>query len=107
MSSDNDPDLVLNEQGICNHCSIYIYEAEKLPRTEIESELEFKKQLLEIKERGKGKKYDAILGVSGGVDSTYLAWLCKEHGIRLLLMHCDNGWNSELAVMNIQNMRYF
>ena len=76
----------------------------KLPKTEKERTAQFERQIAEIKKNGVGKKYDAILGVSGGVDSTYLAWLCKENGLRVLLMHCDNGWNSELAVMNIQNL---
>lgn len=104
MDNENDPDLVLNDQGICNHCLNYEAEEKKLPQTAEARASAFKEMIQEIKEKGRGKKYDAILGVSGGVDSTYLAWLCKENGLRVLLMHCDNGWNSELAVMNIQNL---
>jgi hypothetical protein len=57
-----------------------------------------------IKAAGKGKDYDCIIGVSGGVDSTYTAWLVKELGLRPLAVHLDNGWNSELAVKNIENI---
>ena len=104
MDNQNDPDIIFNESGICNHCLNYQKEENKIPKTEKERTEEFEIQIAEIKKNGVGKKYDAILGVSGGVDSTYLAWLCKEQGLRVLLMHCDNGWNSELAVMNIQNL---
>ena len=104
MDNQNDPDIIFNENGVCNHCLNYQKEENKLPKTEKERTAQFERQIAEIKKNGVGKKYDAILGVSGGVDSTYLAWLCKENGLRVLLMHCDNGWNSELAVMNIQNL---
>lgn len=104
MSSDNDPDLLFNNRGICNHCLAYDYEAGKLPPNKKEADEKLKQQINEIKTLGENKKYDAILGISGGVDSTYLAWFCKQYDLRLLLVHCDNGWNSELAVMNIQNI---
>lgn len=57
-----------------------------------------------IKENGKNKPYDCLIGLSGGVDSTYVAWLVKKHGLRPLAVHLDNGWNSELAVKNIENI---
>ncbi len=104
MSSDNDPDLVLNDEGICNHCVNFDEAAKKYPSNTTDAATKFDELIAEIKKRGEGKKYDAVLGVSGGVDSTYLAWLCKERGLRILLMHCDNGWNSELAVNNISNL---
>lgn len=56
----------------------------------------------QIKTSGKGKKYDCIIGVSGGVDSTYVAYLVKDLGLRPLAVHLDNGWNSELAVANVK-----
>lgn len=57
-----------------------------------------------MKEDGRGKPYDCILGVSGGVDSSYLALLAKQQGLRVLCVHFDNGWNSELAVENIEGI---
>lgn len=57
-----------------------------------------------LKKEGNNKKYDCILGVSGGVDSSYLALLAKKAGLRVLCIHFDNGWNSELAVDNIQSI---
>jgi len=58
----------------------------------------------EIKLAGRKQKYDCILGVSGGVDSTYLALKAKELGLNVLCVHFDNGWNSELSVKNIENI---
>ena len=58
----------------------------------------------QMKEDGEGKPYDCILGVSGGVDSSYYALLAKRQGLRVLCVHFDNGWNSELAVENIENI---
>jgi len=57
-----------------------------------------------IQNEGKGKPYDCVMGLSGGVDSTYVAYLAKDLGLRPLAVHFDNGWNSELAVKNIENI---
>ncbi len=56
----------------------------------------------EIKKKGKNKKYDVLIGLSGGVDSSYVAYLLKKkYEIRPLAIHLDNGWNTELSVANI------
>jgi len=101
-----DPDIVFDENGVCNHCIGAIKGLEKI---RIESEEERKKKINDIvntiKESGKGKKYDCIIGLSGGVDSSYLAYVVvKRLGLRPLAVHLDNGWNSELAVKNIENI---
>ncbi|MBK7380871.1 MAG: N-acetyl sugar amidotransferase [Ignavibacteriales bacterium] len=57
-----------------------------------------------LKENGNNKKYDCVIGVSGGVDSTYLAYIIKNLGLRPLAVHLDNGWDAELAVSNIQKV---
>lgn len=98
-----DPDIVFDEDGVCNHCKRYfeISEKEYLFKGE-----EGKKKLEElankIKEDGKNNEYDCILGLSGGADSSYLAYLAKKFGFRVLIVHMDNGWDSELAVYNIE-----
>lgn len=100
----SDPEITFDERGFCNYCRNY--EARKkmfVPSTEDKS-----KHLQEMidfcKKKGKGKKYDCIIGVSGGVDSTYVAYKVKELGLRPLAVHLDNGWDAELAVSNIHNV---
>jgi N-acetyl sugar amidotransferase len=99
-----DPDIVFDAEGRCNHCTGWfarpaIY---RLPAAERARLLE---QIVEeIKRAGHGKNYDCIIGVSGGVDSSYLAIKVKELGLRPLAVHLDNGWNSEKAVGNIKRI---
>ncbi len=104
MDNIADPDIRFDEAGICNYYHEYQKAAkeELLPSPEREKTLQ---SILEnIKAAGKGKQYDCLIGISGGVDSTYVAWLTKQWGLRPLAVHLDNGWNSELAVMNIENI---
>ena len=99
----SDPLIEFDAQGICNHCHKFdqLVASYPLDRT---TEAKLEEILAQIKENGKGKKYDCIIGVSGGVDSTYVAYLVKrKYGLRPLAVHLDNGWNSELAVSNITN----
>ena len=101
----SDPEIVFDEEGICNHCYDYEMRMEKEVFSDKEGEDVLKKTVETIKREGKGKKYDCILGLSGGVDSTYVAYLCKRvYGLRPLAVHLDNGWNSEVAVRNIENI---
>ena len=103
MDNVNDPDLVLDSNGVCNHCHNFERAVAKLPSKE-RAQKEFEALTSRIKTDGKTKKYDCLIGVSGGVDSTYLADVAMKAGLRTLLVHCDNGWNSELAVQNIKNI---
>lgn len=98
----SDPEITFDEQGVCNHC--LRYDAQLTTRVYHGEEASTKLTALvdAIKKAGKGKEYDCIIGVSGGVDSTYVAYLTKELGLRPLAVHFDNGWNSELAVSNIE-----
>ena len=103
MDSINDPDILINDDGVCNHCTTFDFEFNKLPKG-INKEKELESIIKKIKLKGIGRKYDCLLGVSGGVDSSYLAYLCSIYGLRPLIIHFDNGWNSELSVLNIQNL---
>lgn len=103
MDNVNDPDLFFDSEGICNHCMKYERAAANLP-IEPEREQIFKTLIKKLIKDGKGKPYDAIIGVSGGVDSTYLSYVAYTQGLRLLLVHCDNGWNTETSVNNIENI---
>ncbi|MHA2321919.1 MAG: N-acetyl sugar amidotransferase [Candidatus Thorarchaeota archaeon] len=91
-----DPNIVFDDAGICNHCTNWfeLWET-KIDRRPIEE------VLLEIKSRKTGK-YDAIVGISGGVDSSMVAYLAKKHGLNVLLLHVYDGWNTEAADKNVQ-----
>lgn len=100
-----DPDIVFDGEGVCNHCK---GAEEKLEKITFEStemrDLDLEKIVNKIKENGKNSQYDCVIGLSGGVDSSYLAYKVKELGLRPLAVHLDNGWNSELAVKNIETI---
>ena len=100
----SDPNIVFNSDGVCNHC--IRYEILKPQRLNLGNDAEKKVEGLlgDIKKAGKSKDYDCIIGVSGGVDSTYVAYYLVSKGIKPLAVHFDNGWNSELAVSNIEKM---
>ena len=101
LDTHDDPNIQFNEEGICNYCRGYSEKYEKNWPRKPELAEKLKLQIAEIKAHGKNKKHDSILGVSGGVDSTYFAMKAKEWGLTPLLIHFDNGWNTELAVQNI------
>lgn len=99
-----DPEIRFDGNGICNHCREY----DRRVKNSVFSGEEGRKRLSgiveAIKQEGKNKQYDCVIGVSGGVDSTYVAVKVKEFGLRPLAVHLDNGWDSELAVKNIENI---
>lgn len=100
----SDPDISFDEKGICNHCQKYKESFADRVFDEETAKVKLAQLVEQIKATGKGKDYDCLIGVSGGVDSTYVAYLVKQLGLRPLAVHLDNGWNSELAVKNIENV---
>lgn len=97
-----DPCITFDEQGVCNHCRHFEQVTVRNWHPGPEGRLMLEKIVASVREEGKGRDYDCILGLSGGVDSSYLALKVKELGLRPLVMHVDAGWNSELAVSNIE-----
>lgn len=96
-----DPDIVFKD-GVCNHC--FRYDAlisARVPPAHLRAEL-LETIVTSIKRAGRKREYDCIIGVSGGVDSTFVALKVHELGLRPLAVHVDNSWNSELAVSNIE-----
>lgn len=104
MDNIADPDIHFDENGICNYYYEYKEEEQRDVLKGDEGQVKLQKLINAIKENGKGKKYDCITGISGGVDSSFLVWKAKEWGLRPLVVHFDNGWNSEIAVSNINNI---
>lgn len=101
----SDPDITFTQDGICSHCNLFPSRA-KQHWFANEDETENINKIIEgIKISNKHKKYDCIIGLSGGADSSYLAyWAVKKAKLRLLAVHVDAGWNSEIAVSNIEKI---
>lgn len=97
--------ISFDNAGVCNFCKEYeSVAAETFRRPLADREKELRALIEKIKVHGKDKEYDCIIGMSGGMDSTYLAVWAYENKIKPLIVHFDNGWNSELAVKNIENV---
>lgn len=99
-----DPDITFDNEGICCHCHRYEQVAKARLFEGQENKHKLDELINEISTRGRHKEYDCVIGVSGGVDSTYVAYLVNRFGLRPLAVHLDNGWDSELAVGNIENV---
>ena len=98
------PSIVFDEKGICNYCRL-VEQLEKEYRTGTEEgEKKFLEIVDEIKHAGKNKKYDCVIGVSGGTDSSYMVYKAVEVGLRPLAVHYDNTWNSAIATQNIHKV---
>lgn len=100
----SDKTINFDIHGVCNYCN----KAEKMLAKEgyrgKKSDEHLKKMVDIIKSNQKGQQYDCIIGVSGGVDSAYLLYKAHEWGLRILAVHVDAGWNSEIAVDNINKL---
>ena len=98
-----DSQITFDENGFCDHCNSF--KQNVLPNwypNDTGKEL-FRKQVAQIKASGKGKPFDCIMGMSGGLDSSFLLHLAvTEFGLRPLVFHVDGGWNTDIAVNNIQ-----
>lgn len=97
-----DQEIEFDKNGVCNHCRKYDERASKELYYDEAGQEKLKQLIGEIKEEGKNKKYDCLIGVSGGTDSTFLLYMLKKLGLRPLAVHLDNGWNPELASKNIE-----
>ncbi len=102
LDTDDDPNMQFDAQGASHYYSEYKLAEVELLLKGPPAEERIRSLIKLIKSDGKDKPYDCILGVSGGVDSTYVAYQARRMGLRPLAVHLDNGWNAELAVMNIQ-----
>ena len=97
--------IVFDEKGVCDHCNTFYDQT--LPNWPLgeKGARELDTLVAKIKEEGEGKDFDCIIGMSGGVDSSYLTYIAKEKlGLRPLVFHVDAGWNSQEAVNNIEKL---
>src|SRR4051812_3041266 len=99
-----DPRITFDENGACNHCTAFLEKRSKYKYHGKRSDEALDRIIADIQRAGRNKDYDCIIGMSGGADSSYLAYIAKEKGLRPLAVQLDNGWNSEKAVRNIKNI---
>jgi N-acetyl sugar amidotransferase len=99
----SDPEIVFDSNGVCNLCSDFLLNRFDLSAPRDRSS-ELRGIFQQIKSKGRGHKYDCIVGVSGGVDSSAVLRLSVQEGLRVLAVHMDNGWNSPIAVQNISEL---
>ena len=103
VMDNSDPDIQFDADGVSNWWHDYHAEVARRPTPDARDRL-LEEALEKVRAGGRGKPYDCLLGLSGGVDSSYMAYLCKQWGLRPLVLHFDNGWNDELAVANIETI---
>ena len=100
-----DSKIVFDDNGVCDHCLDFEQNVKPNWHTDERGDAELKKIIAKIKEDGKNRDFDCIIGMSGGADSSYLLHVAvKEYGLRPLVFHVDGGWNSQIAVNNINVM---
>lgn len=104
VMDNSDPGISYDGIGVCNHCARFDLLASQQWFPNDEGRRRWVRMVNEIKGAGVGREYDCILGLSGGVDSSYLALKARDWGLRPLVVHVDAGWNSELAVANIERI---
>lgn len=97
--------IVFDENGVCDHCNTFYKHILPNWHTDKRGNEELEVLVDKIKHSGKGKNFDCIIGMSGGIDSSYLTYIAKEKlGLRPLVFHVDAGWNSQVAVNNIEKL---
>ena len=96
-------DITFDSEGNCNYCSEFLRRFAR-DRQLINQSRELDELVERIKREHRGKRYDCVVGVSGGVDSSWVLVRAVELGLRPLAVHMDNGWDSELAQNNIANL---
>ena len=96
--------IEFDEHGVCNYCHQLDSLSEEYGTGRERGENELDRIFDQIKRAGRGRKYDCVIGVSGGTDSSYLVYLAKERGLRPLAVHYDNTWNSAIATQNIRKV---
>jgi N-acetyl sugar amidotransferase len=99
-----DSAITFDDKGVCDHCRTFFTKVLPNWHTDERGERELRAMVEQIKASGKGKDFDCIIGMSGGIDSSYLTYIATEFGLRPLVFHVDAGWNSQEAVNNIEKL---
>jgi len=100
-----DSAIVFDDKGVCDHCNTFYTKTLRNWQTDTRGQAELDQMTEKIQAEGKGKDFDCIIGMSGGIDSSYLTYVAKEKlGLHPLVFHVDAGWNSQVAVNNIERL---
>ncbi|MBN1505717.1 MAG: N-acetyl sugar amidotransferase [Sedimentisphaerales bacterium] len=100
-----DSRIVFDAKGVCDHCNTFYEKIVPNWHTDERGQAALQVLVRKIKRAGEGKDFDCIIGMSGGIDSSYLTYIAKEQlGLRPLVFHVDAGWNSQEAVNNIEKL---
>lgn len=100
-----DSKIQFDENGICDHCNTFKNSIQPFWHTDNRGKVKLEALVKKIKIEGEGKDFDCIMGMSGGIDSSYLLYkMVTEFGLRPLVFHVDAGWNSQIAVNNIERL---
>lgn len=100
-----DSKISFDEYGVCDHCNTFYKDIQPFWHTDERGHKKLTELVDKIKKDGEGKEFDCIMGMSGGIDSSYLLYMMtKKYGLRPLVFHVDAGWNSQIAVNNIEKL---
>jgi N-acetyl sugar amidotransferase len=100
-----DSKISFDDKGVCDHCNTYYSDIFPNWHTDERGDETLKEIVEKLKEEGEGKDFDCLMGMSGGIDSSYLLYvMVKKYGLRPLVFHVDAGWNSQIAVNNIERL---
>lgn len=102
VMDDKNTDIEFDKKGYCNYCSDALIRKETTWFNDNNGKKQLEKIIEEMKQKNKNKKYDCILGLSGGIDSCYTAYLLKQYGVRMLAVHIDAGWNTKVSEENVK-----
>jgi len=103
LYNDSIPNIIYDKNGVCNFCHQYEDLEEEYPMGD-EGRAELTRIVTQVKKAGRKNRYDCVIGVSGGCDSSYLLYLAKEFGLRPLAVNFDNGWGEDIADQNLEIM---
>ena len=100
-----DSKITFDSNGVCDHCNTFYKEILPNWHTDERGDKALGSLIKKIKKEGQGRDFDCLMGMSGGIDSSYLLYVMKEkYGLRPLVFHVDAGWNSQIAVNNIERL---
>ena len=101
----SDSKIIFDEKGVCDHCNTFYNDILPYWHTDDRGDKTLKEIVRKIKKEGEGKDFDCLMGMSGGIDSSFLLYkMVSEYGLRPLVFHVDAGWNSQIAVNNIERL---